>query len=363
MAAPAQQEIPVSQTSSTSALAAYVKAHSADEQDRIAAIYGWIATNIRYDTDSANVINHLPDPEAKINLAFRRRRGVCENFSAIFNDICTKAGLTTFVVNGYTKQNGTLDKTGHSWNAVCLSGEWLLCDATWDAGNRTNWQYFLRSPMEMITSHMPFDPMWQLMNYPVSHWQFYIGDVTPNRSHSFFNFRDSIAAYNRMDSLERFVAVANRIEQYGYENKLVKDNLAFNRMNIQLILEDRNKDLYNAAIIELNNATAIYNEFVSMRNSHFTPELPESKLITFFDKTDKMLANASSNLQRVESSEADYKFSMQSAREKFTTLSAHIKEQKEFLSLYLNTPKANRMSLFYKRVPANPSSRTTAVNN
>jgi hypothetical protein len=215
--------------------------------------------------------------------------------------------------------------------------------------------------MDMITSHMPFDPMWQLMSYPVSHMQFYTGDVSPQKKQPFFNFRDSIAAYNRMDSLERFAAVANRIERYGYENKLVRENLAFGRMNIQLILEDRNKDLYNAVVMELNNATEIYNAFVSLRNGHFTPELPENQLATFFDKTDKMLANASLNLERLESSQADYKFNVQPAREKLNTLSAHIKEQKEFLSLYLNTAKANRTRLCYKKMPATPASMSTAT--
>ena len=80
------------------------------------------------------LINSDINPEARITVALRRRKGVCENFAAIFNDICLKAGLTSFVVSGYTKQSGAVDKTGHSWCAVFINKNWYLCDPTWDEG-------------------------------------------------------------------------------------------------------------------------------------------------------------------------------------------------------------------------------------
>ena len=110
--------IPDSLANSTGDIARYVNAHFDSESAKVRAIYAWVTTNIKYDKDSANVINSGINPEAKITFALRRRKGVCENFAAIFNDICLKAGLTSFVVSGYTKQSGTVDKTGHSWCCI-----------------------------------------------------------------------------------------------------------------------------------------------------------------------------------------------------------------------------------------------------
>src|SRR5688572_26460471 len=129
--------IPSNQTFSTSDIAENVKQKFTTDRDKVHAIYTWVASNIRYDTDSANVINMGLDPDAKVTAALRRRRGVCENYAAIFNEVCIKAGLTSFVIDGYTKQNGFVDKTAHSWCAVFIDNNWLLCDPTWDEGRGT----------------------------------------------------------------------------------------------------------------------------------------------------------------------------------------------------------------------------------
>ena len=62
--------------------------------------------------DSSYSINAGINPDAKITVALKRRRGVCENFAAIFNDICLKTGIASFVINGYTRQSGSVDKAG-----------------------------------------------------------------------------------------------------------------------------------------------------------------------------------------------------------------------------------------------------------
>ena len=177
--------IPASKTVSTAAIAEYVKENFDTDIKKLRAIYIWVASNIRYTTDSANVINMGADPEAKITTALRRRKGVCENFAAIFNDICLKAGLTSFIVDGYTRQNGFVDRTGHSWCAVFAGNAWHLCDPTWDVANGSNTRYFAAGPLEMIASHMPFDPMWQLLDHPVSHNQFSNGNTFQNNNEPF----------------------------------------------------------------------------------------------------------------------------------------------------------------------------------
>jgi hypothetical protein len=347
--------IPSSQTTSTTSIADYVKQNFHTDREKLRAIYIWVASNIRYTSDSANVINLGPDPDAKVTAALRRRRGVCENFAAIFHDICGKAGLTSFMVDGYTKQNGSVDKTGHSWCAVFADNTWLLCDPTWDVDNGSHTKYFFAEPSEMITSHMPFDPMWQLLEHPVSHRDFYNGSTFQNKSAPYFNYADSIAAYIKMDSLQRYRATAFRIEQSDMQNNLVKNSLAYNKMNIEMIRQDKDVDLYDRSVADLNEATSIYNNFVQYRNKQFMPAITDKALEESLNGVDAKFSDAHKNLDEIARSVATFQFSTDDLRNRLNALALRVKEQKAFLALYLKTDKNNRASLFYKQVS------TTAV--
>lgn len=340
--------IPASQTFSTSDIAENIKQKFTSDRDKVHAIYTWVASNIRYDTDSANVINMGLDPDAKVTAALRRRRGVCENYAAIFNEVCIKSGLTSFVIDGYTKQNGFVDRTAHSWAAVFIDNSWWLCDPTWDEGRGTT-KYFLVHPSEMISTHMPFDPMWQLLDHPVSHSQFYSGNVYTNKSSRYFNYVDTIAAYSKMDSLQRFRASAYRIEQHGLPNTLVKSRLDFAKMHVEIIRQDKDVDLYNSAVADLNEATATYNSFVQYRNNRFLPAVSDKAMEALLDGIDKRLASANKNLDEIARTEAVFKFSTEAIRNKLNSLATRAKVQKDFLDQYLNTAVANRESLFYSK--------------
>ena len=67
--------IPDSKANSTDDIAGYVRSHFDSERTKVRAIYAWVTTNLKYDKDSANVINSDINPEAKITVALRRRKG------------------------------------------------------------------------------------------------------------------------------------------------------------------------------------------------------------------------------------------------------------------------------------------------
>jgi hypothetical protein len=287
------------------------------------------------------------DAEAKITAALRRRKGVCENYAAILNDICLKSGLTSFVIDGYTKQNGSIDKTGHTWCAVFIDNSWLLCDPTWDEGGTTKW--FLVQPSTMIVTHMPSDPMWQLLNYPVSHKQFYTGNIYTDKKQLFFNYADSITAYFKLDSLQKLRSTAFRIEQSGLSNTLVKNRLDVTKMNIEIMRQNKDVELYNESVAGLNNATGIYNNFVEYRNKQFIPAITDNALQALLQGIDTKLYAAHKKLDEIDKTEAHFKFSTEAVRDKLNILSIRANEQKKFLTQYLNTPVPMRPSLFYTR--------------
>ena len=338
--------VPDSLANSTDGIAGYVKSHFDSERAKVRAIYAWVTANIKYDKDSANVINLGTNPEAKITFAMRRRRGVCENFSAIFNDICLKAGLTSFVVNGYTKQSGAVDKTAHSWCAVFIDKTWYLCDPTWDNGSSMSTKYFLVQPSEFIESHMPFDPLWQLLNYTVSHEQFYNGNLYKNKDTPYFNFSDSVTAYILMDSLRKLQSTVLRIQKQGIYNSRIKDNYNYVKMLIEIINEGKDVGLFNSSVTDVKDAATVLNNFIEYRNKKFTPEKTDAELAALLFGVDTRLDSSLKKLDVVDKSQATFTLGTESLRMQVNTLLEKINEQKEFLNRYLHTNKSDRKSLF-----------------
>ena len=82
--------IPSSQTASSAGIAAYINSHYQTDEKKIAAIYSWITANIKYDADSIHYVILDDDNEERVSWALRRKRGVCENFAAIFTDVANQ---------------------------------------------------------------------------------------------------------------------------------------------------------------------------------------------------------------------------------------------------------------------------------
>ena len=252
-------KIPVSATYSSEAIAGYISSNYKTDKEKIQAAYGWVTANIRYDKDSMYNINWGPDATIKVSAALRRKKGVCENFAAVFTDILIKCNIQSYVVNGYT----TYSKTGHSWSAVKLNSQWLLCDPTWDIGVG-NTRYFLIPPAEFIDTHMAFDPLWQLIPYPLTQKQFNKGILATKKDIAPWNINDSVAAFLKLDSLQQLEASAQRMQQAGEQITTLKTWQAYTKMKIAIAYGDKDKDLYNGAVADLNKASRIFNNFVAI---------------------------------------------------------------------------------------------------
>jgi len=340
--------IPVAKTYSTDSIAAYIISNFKTNNERLRAIYIWVTANIRYDPDSMYVINSDRDTSARITAALRRRKGVCENYAAIFNDIVVKTGIPSYIVSGYTKQGGSIDRSGHTWCAVYLNDEWYFCDPTWDEGIRGLPRWFLVPPSVFIESHMPFDPIWQLLDNPRSHKEFYAGRSFFKKKNTIYNSRDSISAYLRSGSQEQLQAAAARIQDAGLENQLLVNRLRYVKMLININREEKDMNLYNAAVKDLNNANTIFNNYIAYRNMRFLPARPDAGLNAMLDPVDSIISSANKKLDELAASATDLQYDPGLLKYKFSALKNKLQEQKQFLKQYLTTPPPLRETLFYK---------------
>ena len=331
---------------STTSLAQYILATSTTEDQKVRAIYRWVTSNITYSTDSINQINLGANSFAKITEAFRRRKGVCENYSAIFNDLCSKCGISSFVIDGFTKQSGHPDQVGHTWCAMRVDGRWGLCDPTWDSGAGDNTNYYLISPDEFIETHMPFDPIWQMLEKPLSYQEFF-GKASYTRNNK-WNYTDSINSFLALDSLERLKASLSRIQKNGNYTPLINNREKLLKMHLEIIYQDKDTFLYKLAASNLNAATNIYNRFVKYRNEQFKPATTDADLEAMITSAESKIKTGLQYLEELNTSKATLTFDTDQIRTQAQNLLFKIKQQEDFVAKYLNTEFSKRIDLFYK---------------
>lgn len=317
------------QPANTSELAQQIIEKNRTDEAKVYAAYTWVIQIIKYSTDCELVINAGLDPEAKINVAFKRRKGTCENYAAIFNDLCKKIGINSFVIYGYTKQNGRVDRTAHTWCAALVDNHWYLYDPTWDMGYSSELHFYKILPTEFINSHMPFDPLWQFLDYPVSHSRF--AGKTDERPVTYFNVEDSLKNYFVMDSLERFQSSVKRMAAFGIYNSKIKTNYLFQKMNIEIINQGREVDLYNEGVALLNEAVTGLNDFIMFRNNNLTASHSASELHQMLKIVEENINTSLRKISEAENGEAQLRLDMDSFRERAEKLKKKLADQQTFL--------------------------------
>lgn len=155
---------------------------AASDSARAAILYEWVARNVRYD---APTFFRGGDGYEQAEQVYRHRIALCGGYVALYQRLAREAGLEAVPITGYAKGvdyefGRSTRKPNHAWLAMHIGGEWRLIDPTWGAGvingrtfePRFTWEYFLVAPDELILSHFPEEPEWQLVDAPLTRHDF-----------------------------------------------------------------------------------------------------------------------------------------------------------------------------------------------
>jgi len=328
----AARAIPREETNTTADIAQYIGKHFDTDDKKVRAAYAWVTTNIKYDKDSIHRVILDESREEKVTFALRRRKGVCENFAAIFNDICIKSGIPSFVIEGYSTQNGNINKEPHAWCAARIGGNWFLFDPTWDAGFTSSGglnkaRYFKILPVDFIQTHYPFDPLFQFLNYPLNYHEF---SRNVSSGKTYFNFTDSLKAYQDADSLTRYLSALARIEKNEWPETLIDIKKKQIKLEIELIYQDSDMSDYNSAINDYNQAIGNLNTFLNYRNNQFQPPKKEEEVQGIFNEIKRKINLANLKLNRVNQSKATLALNTGDIQKKLDDLVENVKQQQTF---------------------------------
>lgn len=277
-------QLPDSSARSTEEIAGYIRTNFKSLSDRTYAIFSWITGNIRYDVDNMFSIDFYQPSDNVVNNVLKSRTGVCLHYADLYKDIADKSGIKTYVILGYTRQKGLTDHIPHAWCASLIDTTWYLIDPAWGSGyfengnfhKQRNLKYYKIPPSRFIKTHIPFDPIWQFLNYPVTNFDFYNYETSTDKSGTFFNYADSINKYDGKSELEKMESSIYRIKHNGITNVLIYRELKY--LNDQIMVKKYNHalTLYNESVSQLNEAIRIWNEFNPEKNTEKISELLDS---------------------------------------------------------------------------------------
>ncbi len=334
--------IPDSSTKSIEGLANYFNVTFTTPKEKVRAVYIWLAKNIQYDVANMFVIDFYEKKEEKIKKILSARKGICSGYSYVFTDVCSKMNIRAYTVIGYTTYGGVEHYVPHAWAAAKIDSSWCMFDPTWGAGYaedgkfiaEVNEDWFMQPPASFVESHMPFDPMWQFLNTPVTNEEFKSGISMRAAPDRYFDYEDSIARYEKMNDIDKSITASSRVEKNGVTNSLVFDRLAHYKIEIEHYKNKRTTDLYNKATANVNESINDYNRFVNYRNHNFTPKKSESEIRRMISVPETKIKEAENLLKEITEPSENITSLMEALKGSIDNLSSQIREQKVFLNQY-----------------------------
>lgn len=352
--------IPETATSSVNSLANWLQEHHHGNQLKmLQSLYGWVATNIRYDMANTYLPDYYKDTADAVSKTLKTHVAVCQGYAALFVEIARQSHIPAQMVTGYTFSQNKLDNSSHAWAAVFVDGHWLLADPTWGSGAvvngkytpHLNWAYFLVSPDKFIKHHIPFDPLFQFLDNPYTHPEIVNGKTDKIQ----FAYADTLAIFNKLSAVDKADNAAARIARFGVTNQLIGTEL-LNLRNIasvgrqNRIVDEHNQQAWkiNRLSNEYNEVVNSYNDYVVFKNKQFSPARPDNEIKSWIDELYSRLVEVGKQLDEISPADNNIASNGGDLKLAVNVLKGKLADEQEFVARYIKTGKLFRKTLFYK---------------
>ena len=346
-------KIPDSLTTSSKDIADYINTLALSDENKLRVIYIWITRNIQYDTEKKYSFGQ--DSTEIIAKTLNSREGVCTNYAELYSNIANKVGVKSNIIQGYTIQNGQVDYNPHSWCVSIIDSSWYIFDPTWGSGFIQNSKfiphiddnYFKMSPDRAIKTHMPFDPLWQLLNYPISNPEFCNKDMDLKNENILFNFNDALKIYEKQSDIERLISKRGRIANNGINSFLIFTIIQQLDAQITNYYLENSYRKYDLALHVYKEGIYMLNRFIEHRNDYFLPNNGDLYLKQKLDDIENSFAESMVNLESIDKPNLKLERSIGQLYKSIYAIMENVNEHRLFLDKFMKTPKKDRMSLFY----------------
>lgn len=317
-------------------IAKFLTRNLSSEKDKFRALYIWIAHNIEYDIGLSG--QDFTSSEELVEVALKNRRGVCSHYARMFDLMSKSIGLTSYLIVGYTTADMAV---GHAWNGVKIDSNYYFVDVTWAAGYAIDGEYFHRfrnkcfmtEPKKFIRDHMPFDPIWQFLENPVSPSEFVIGDFNKLEKDGNFMFADSIAHFESLNELAQLESSTKRMISFEEGNALLGEESTLNQ--------------YNLAILYINKGVHQFNFFNNYKYEMMRKvNLKDGRLKELIDSAYRDYHRGYSYFKNLRKDNEKINAMVNKNKDKFSDLDQRINAERDYIYEYISKGKLKRFWMF-----------------
>lgn len=353
-------KMPADLEQSIDAISLYIKSNFETESDRIRAVYYWTTKTISYDVDNMFEVQFDEKLEDRIVRTFNNKKGICFDYANIFNQLANAVGIKSVVISGYTKWNKIkVDNLSHAWNAARIDNKWYLFDPTWGSGYVTNGMFtrriddkhFKTDPEIMINTHMPFDYLWQLREYPITNQEFIEGVYAGDDAKQKFDFANEIIRYESLPKIDQLKEVADRIGKGGMKNQHISQAFVHAKSAWRNQSEREKGNKFTEIINQFNKANTQLNDFINYRNKQFQPVIADKEIKRKIEEPRDSLVKCQKALVDFEKDANSLnKTNIDNLKQEISKRLEKSEEYLQFVNAYLAKPATSRKAMFYKVV-------------
>lgn len=353
-AARAALSVPEAYTRSVDSLAMYIDSRCSGDREKVEAVYSWITHHLSYNLYTTFTSRHEAySEERELSRTLRTREGVCRQFALLFARLSERMCIPAFVVSGYTRSaGGGIMPEPHDWAAALIDGRWYFYDPTFGMGYVKDYKFIRRplmdfchvAPERMVQTHMPYDPIWQLLDHPLTYDEFDCG-ARQGATTAVCHYNDSIRLHLRQSRLQRLTASHRRALHNGKGNRLTLYYLQLTEANIKIFRKQQVIDAHNAAMKYQNLACDLYDRFIAYKKAGFTPERSEPEVRAMLRKAEEAAGKAAQIHRSATDIPAEYLSAMKGLGSSIGAISKGVTLQKQFLDRYYLASRGERRRL------------------
>jgi len=330
-------------------ISAYLTKDLKNDIEKVRAFYIWISHNINYDLENKGTTKRFKSKAEVIDDVLKNRKGICQQYAELFHVFCQKSGIKSFVIGGYARNGQTqISDVAHSWNAVQIGANYYLMDVTWASGftinsvyvNQFRDEYFLIEPQLFVKTHLPFDPVWQFSDNPITIFDFNNQNFLKLSNKGNYNYRGIIAEIENQDRLTYLEQVNKRLLGLDELNDLLLDEIKETAFQITY-------EKGRIAADAFNTATDNYNVYIKLKNSRFrNPDIEDAKLLELISDVERPLYKADFMFQNVITFNPDLRIQISTFQKSIQEFEAKLKIESAFIDKYIKTKRPFRFLQF-----------------
>jgi len=200
----------------------------------------------------------------------------------------------------------------------------------------------------MINSHMPFDYLWQFINYPITNQEFIEGKIQINKTKKNFDFESEIKKYEGLPKIDQLFESAQRIEKNGIKNQLISQAYTYAKTSWNTRRQNENGAKYNAIVNQYNHAINDLNDFIYYRNNKFKPVLSDDEIKSKIENPIQKLEKCQESLLRIGFMGSENAASVSDLKKSIADALVQSEAHLDFVNNYLSKSKLVRKTMFSK---------------